>query len=275
MILVLAAREWRMAVQARWFWFYGAATALLGAALLWMAAGMLPAGVPVEVAGSRVLMAAINLLALLVPLMGLTAGAQSLAGERDRRTLGYLLSQPVSRAEVLTGKLLGNALALLAAVGGATLIQLTLSLVIDLPVPAGALLAVAGLAWLLGLCSLALGAAIGSGSAGLVAAQGGMIVAWLLMALLGDLGLMGMMMIRAIPVKVLLFLTFLNPVHQFRVAAVALLRPTLEVLGPVGIYAQERLGTALAPALLASLIAWTAAASLVALERFRRSRSAS
>lgn len=268
-IVTVARREWRMALTARWFWLYGAAAGVLGALLLGVAAGMIPAGVPGAAASGRVLMATINLLALLVPLMGLTAGAQSLAGERDRRTLGYLLAQPVSRPEVLAGKLLGNALALFAALAGATLIHLLVSLILNVPVGALALLAVAGLAWLLSLAALALGLAIGAGAGGLASAQGGMIVAWLLLAMLGDLGLMGLLMVRELPVKALVILTFINPVHQFRVAAVALMRPTLEVLGPAGIYAQERLGTNLAPLLVAGLICWTAGAALVALERFR------
>jgi ABC-type transport system involved in multi-copper enzyme maturation permease subunit len=43
--------------------------------------------------------------------MGLTIGAGSLSGERERGTLQYLLAQPVNRAEVLLGKYLGIVLA--------------------------------------------------------------------------------------------------------------------------------------------------------------------
>ena len=42
-------------------------------------------------------------------------GAGSLAGEQERGTLAYLLSQPVNRAEVLIGKYLGLAASLSAA----------------------------------------------------------------------------------------------------------------------------------------------------------------
>jgi Cu-processing system permease protein len=276
MILILAGREWRAALAARWFWFYGGATAALGAGLLWMASGMIPAGVPESLAGGRVLMATVNLLALLVPLMGLTAGAQCLAGERDRRTLGYLLAQPVTRSEILLGKLLGNGLALGAGLGGATLVLALAALALAVPLPVTALLAVAGLGWLLALATMALGAALGAGAPGLVAAQGALLVTWLLLVLLGDLSLMGLLMAKQhVPPQALLALTFINPVHQFRVAAVALFRPSMEVLGPVGLYARERLGGALVPVLAASLLVWTTGAVLVALERFQNSRSAS
>jgi Cu-processing system permease protein len=274
MMLVLAVREWRAALAARWFWAYAAVVALVGAALLWMASGMMPGGLPTEAAAGRVILATVNLLALIVPLMGLTAGAQSLARERDRRTLAYLLAQPLTRSEVLLGKLLGNALALGAALGGAMAVMLAVGFVAAVPLPAVVMAQVAGLAWLLSLATLALGAVLGAG-AGLVAAQGGTIGAWLLLILLGDLGLMGLLMLRQLPAKVLLVLTFINPVHQFRVAAVALFRPSLEVLGPVGLYAGDRLGSALVPVLIGCLVTWTLGAVLVALERFRTSRAVS
>jgi Cu-processing system permease protein len=272
MIRIIAVREWRAALAARWFWAYAGVVALVGAALLWMASGMMPGGLPAEVAGGRVILATVNLLALLVPLMGLTAGAQCLARERDRQTIGYLLAQPLTRTEVLLGKLLGNGLALGAALGSAMAVMLLVQTVSGVPLPAVLLVEVVGLAWLLSLAALALGAAIGAGAAGLVATQGATLGAWLLMILLGDLGLMGLLMLRQLPTKVLLVLTFLNPVHQFRVAAVALFRPSLEVLGPVGLYARDRLGGALVPVLLISLLVWTFGAVLVALERFRTSR---
>jgi Cu-processing system permease protein len=275
MIAILAAREWRAALAARWFWAYAAVVALVGAALLWMASGMMPGGLPTEAAAGRVVMATVNLLALIVPLMGLTAGAQALARERDRRTLAYLLAQPVSRTEVLLGKLAGNAAALGAALGGAMALILLVGAVAAVPLPPMVMSEVAGLAWLLSLATLALGAAIGAGAGGLVAAQGGTLGAWLLMILLGDLGLMGLLMLRQLPARVLLVLTLINPVHQFRVGAVSLFRPSLEVLGPVGLYAGDRLGTALLPVLVTCLVAWTLGAVLVALERFRTSRAVS
>ena len=57
----------------------------------------------------------INLVLLIIPLMALTIGAQSLSGEMERGTMGYLLAQPVGRFEVFLGKYLGLALSLLAS----------------------------------------------------------------------------------------------------------------------------------------------------------------
>ncbi len=59
----------------------------------------------------------INLVLLIVPLMGLTLGALSLAGEREKGTLIYLMAQPINQLELLLGKFIGMALALIAALG--------------------------------------------------------------------------------------------------------------------------------------------------------------
>src|SRR5512146_2727728 len=55
----------------------------------------------------------INMILLFVPLMGLTLGAMSIAYERERGTLLYILAQPVSYFEVLIGKYTGLALSIL------------------------------------------------------------------------------------------------------------------------------------------------------------------
>src|SRR5690606_11039622 len=56
----------------------------------------------------------INIILLVVPLMALTAGAGSVASDRERGLLAYLLAQPVARVEVVLRKYLGLAGALLA-----------------------------------------------------------------------------------------------------------------------------------------------------------------
>ena len=55
----------------------------------------------------------LNLMLLMVPLIGLTIGAQSLVGERQDRSLDYLMAQPISTREIFIGKYLGAAASLL------------------------------------------------------------------------------------------------------------------------------------------------------------------
>ncbi len=54
----------------------------------------------------------VTLATFLVPLVALILGHDAIVGERERNTLGLLMSLPVGRAEVLVAKFLGRASAL-------------------------------------------------------------------------------------------------------------------------------------------------------------------
>ena len=84
-ILILIQKELRDALRNRWFLLYAVAFAGLSVALAWFSvSGTGSYGV----AGfGRTTAGLINLILLIVPLMGLTLGALSLAGEREKGTL--------------------------------------------------------------------------------------------------------------------------------------------------------------------------------------------
>ncbi len=100
-IATLARKEIRDSLRDRWFIFYSVAFAVLASALSYLSlAGTGTFGY----AGYGLTSASlINLVILIVPLMGLTAGAGSVAAERENRTLAYLLAQPIYRFELLAG----------------------------------------------------------------------------------------------------------------------------------------------------------------------------
>ncbi|MDQ7054751.1 MAG: ABC transporter permease [candidate division KSB1 bacterium] len=112
-VLLITWKEILNARRNRWFILYTIVFALLSLALSWL--GLAGVG-NYNLAGfGKTTASLINLILLIVPLMGLTLGAISLAGEREKGTLLYLLAQPVSPFEVLLGKFLGIGAALLAA----------------------------------------------------------------------------------------------------------------------------------------------------------------
>src|SRR3990172_2707603 len=113
LLWTIAKRELREALRNKWLWFYAVAFAMLALAL--SQAGLASAGYAGLGGFGRTADSLINALLLFVPLMGLSVGAGSLAADRERGTLLYLLAQPVSRAEVFFGKAVGAALALIAA----------------------------------------------------------------------------------------------------------------------------------------------------------------
>jgi len=254
-VLILARKELRDAHRNRWFVLYTATFASLSLALAWTAMSGL--GTSGMAGFGRTTAALINLVLLVVPLMGLTLGALSLAGEREQGTLLYLLAQPLTQTEVLLGKFVGLALALLTALilgfglsglviawrGGATEATTYLTLVL--------------LAFMLALVSLSLGflisATVGKGST----AVGLALFVWLILIFFGDLGLMGTALVMRLEIVQLFAAALLNPLQIFKIAAILDLRGNLEILGPAGTYAVRTYGDRLMPLLLTLLAAWT------------------
>lgn len=255
-VLTLTQKEVRDARSNRWFVLFAVAYAGLALTLAWLSLS----GVGTHgLAGfGRTGASLINLVLLIVPLMGLTLGALSLSGEREQGTLLYLLTQPVSQAELLLGKFLGLAVAILAALilgfglsglliawqGGATQATDFLSLVL--------------LAFVLGLASLSLGFLISSAMSKSATAVGLALFLWLVLVFFGDLGLMGTAIVLRLGVGELFTIALLNPLQLFKMAAILAIRGNLEVLGPAGVYALRTYGSQLLPLLLAILLAWTA-----------------
>jgi Cu-processing system permease protein len=253
-VAILAAKEVRDALRNRWFVLYAVCFALLAVALSSVAlAGTGRFGL----AGfGRTAASLINLVLLIVPLMALTLGASALAGERERGTLDTLLAQPVSRIEVILGKYVGLAAALLGALalGFGT---------------AGGLLAFRGasanasqfgtifaLSVLLGWAMLSIGFLISAITRRTSVATGAAIFVWLTVVFLGDLGLLGATMTLRLTADELLYCAMANPVQVFKIWSVSSMHRSLDLLGPAGLYATQQLGSSLKPMLGAILGLW-------------------
>jgi Cu-processing system permease protein len=253
-ILTIARKEIRDALRNKWFLLYTIAFAALALGLSSLAL----AGTGQYGFGGfgRTAASLINLVMLIVPLMALTAGAGSLANERERGTLDYLLAQPISRLEVLLGKYLGLALALLA------------SLCLGFGICAAVIGARSGgadalpflrlvmLAYALALCMLSLGMLISA-----FARRGGLalaatVFAWLALVFLGDLGLMGSTLAFKLNVTQMLSLAMLSPLQVFKMASLSSIHASLDVLGPAGLYATQHWGDRLPWLFAGVLAAW-------------------
>ena len=265
---ILAAKEFRDSVRTRWFVLYTIAFTVLAVGLSFLATSFSGLG---GVNGfGRTAAGLVNLVLLIVPLMGLTAGAQALAGERERGTLLYLLSHPLDRAEVFLGKAVGLASALAAAILGAFGLTGLFLAAAGAPMDGGAYGLFALLTLLLAMAALGLGLVISSLCARVVTALGVGLFAWLALVLLGDLGIMGTAVVLRLGIKPIFAVSALNPLQLFKVAAVAGMEPTLDVLGPVGRYAADLLGGGLVPALAGGLALWGALALVAAYAVFVR-----
>lgn len=267
-ITTLVFKELRDAIRNRWLALYAFAFAGLALALSWTAMSGLGG---YGLAGfSRTAAALINLVLLIVPLMGLTLGAMALAGERERGSLAYLLAQPVTIAEVLIGKFVGLGLTLAAALAFGFGLSGIVIAWRGSSASGGDYLELVGLTLLLALATLSIGFLISAGSRRGATAIGIALFAWLGLAFISDLGLMGTAVVLDIEINTLFTLSLLNPLQVFKMAAVLAMRGDLEVLGPAGIYAVRTYGDGLLPMLLAVLAAWTAVPLAIAYFIFRR-----
>jgi Cu-processing system permease protein len=267
-ILILAQKELRDAQRNRWFGLYTIAFAGLSLALAWMS---LSGTGDYGLAGfGRTSASLINMVLMIVPLMGLTLGALSLAGERENGTLLYLLAQPINQMEMLLGKFVGLSLALLAALGLGFGLTGVLIAIQGGGTDFGVFLTLTLLSFLLAIVSLSLGFLISAAVHKGATAVGLALFLWLILVFFGDLGVMGTALVLQLKVHQLFALVLINPLQLFKIAAVLDLRQNLELLGPAGIYAFRTYGTQLFPALIGLLLLWLILPFFTATQIFKR-----
>ena len=268
-VVVIARREVRDAINSGWLLLYGGAFAILALGLSYL--GQRNLGSLGFENFSRTTASLLNLCLLLAPLIALSLGAGSIAGEKDRGRLGYLLSQPLDRRELLLGKFLGLVLAIgiatIAGFGFAGLIIAFFASAMD------ATTYVLVLTLVLALVAVMTGIGVVTSviSSTRVQALGLALLIWFFAVLFFDLVLIGMVSAAALDGAALLALLLLNPVEIVRVLAIIRLEPDLEVLGPFGSYLLDQLGRTQATVVLsAALLAWVAAPVSFALWLFRK-----
>ena len=156
----------------------------------------------------------VTLASLLVPLVALVLGHDAIVGERERNTLGMLLSLPVRRHEVVVAKFLGRALALAisvtAGLGAATLFAGGGETTV--------LMSLLGPTLLLGLAFLSLGMLISAAVTRQVTAASLVVVCWFLLVFFYDLALLGVMVASdgAFSQEAVSALTVGNPAGLYR-----------------------------------------------------------
>lgn len=249
---LIAQKEILSSLRNKWFLLYTIIFAGLSLALSLIGlSGLEMYGVS---GFGRTTASLINMILLFVPLMGLTLGAMSIAYEREKGTLLYILSQPISYFEVLLGKYMGQALSIL----GSLVLGFGLS---------GFVIAYKGgsanvtsyvffilLTFLLALVSLSIGMFISSLFKKYETALGVSIFAWLILVIFSDLGIIGTSFLVNLNINQVFILSLVNPLQVFKLSAIFSLRNNLEILGPVGVYATRTYGTWLQYLLIGDLL---------------------
>lgn len=253
-LATIGGRELREALRSRWFLLYTIAFAALGLGISYVSAvGAGGAGLS---GFGRTTAGLINLVLLVVPLMALTAGAGSIASDRERGMLLYLLAQPVNRFEIVLGKYLGLAGAMLASLClGIGTCALILAWKGQATKPAS-MIWLAALSMLLALGMLSVGMLVSCLARKTSVAIGTAIFLWLTLVFVTDLGLMAGAMALRLRIETLLGLSLINPLQVFKMWSLHAIDSTLDVLGPAGLYAMEEYGKTLHLIFGACMVAW-------------------
>ncbi len=270
-VAAIVAREVRESLRNRWLVSFAICFALLSASLALLTRSA--AGDQGAAGFGRTAAGLINLVMVLVPLMSMTAAAASVAGDRERGVMAFLLAQPVSLLEVLLGKFIGLSMAVVAAV--------------VLGFGVGALLIAAsggGDAWtyaqvtmltaLLAVAMVSVGMFVSAFCRRSGTAITAVLLTWLGLVFACDLVLMGSHVALKLGVPTLFHLSLINPLQVFKVAALTPLGGSLDVLGPAAAWAVHVYGRWLTPMLLVVLAGWAIAPAAVSYMILRRKGAA-
>lgn len=266
--IVIAYKVIHEGRRDRWFWSFAGGFTLLAVAITTTTSQNKTFG---SIRGFGPTAASlVALVHLLITLMALTLGARQLSSERESNTLAFLLSQPVSRSNVLWGTFIGHVATMSASVflgfGAAGIFSTIRGNSTD----ALLLLRLTGLTCLLVAAMVALGVLISTATQKSSSALGFSVSVWFLMVFLGDLGLMAATVTTQLSAKTLLLLALLNPTEAFRITAVVSLGGSIDALGPAGTYAIDTFGAGIIGLTLGVLILWVAVALGLSLMIFSR-----
>jgi len=208
----LALRELLERTRDRWVLVVSALFAALASAVSAYGRGGGDATAGASLTGPSL----VTLASLFVPLVALVLSHDAIVGERERNTLGLLLSMPVSRAEVVLAKFVGRgtALALSVALGIGTAVAFAA------PAQRAVLLSLVLPTLLLGLAFLAIGMLISTLSPRQTVAASLVVVVWFGLVFFYDLGLLGLLVATdgGVSEATIAHLVIANPAGLYRIA---------------------------------------------------------
>lgn len=270
-VLLIAEKEIRESLRNRWVL---ALTILLTAlALTLTVLGSAPTGTVGVQSLDVVVVSLCSLGIFLLPLLALLISHDAIVGEAERGTLLLLLSYPVSRAQIVTGKFLGHlgilAFAIAFGYGAAGLALLVLGKAVDADSwRAYAVLIASSI--VLGAVFLSIGYLVSASVRDRATAAGIAIGIWLFVVILYDMALLGLLVAdqgRHVSPRLLDALLLLNPTDAYRLLNLA---STSSVGALTGLAGLTRSVSLAPPSLLTALLLWTAAPLMLAAIIFAR-----
>jgi len=203
-----------------------------------------------------------------IPLLALPMGSGTVVEERESGTLQYMMSNPISKAEFLAGRMVGMLLAttlvVVAGLGVAALVAQSIQ-----STTSAALLSITLVATTLNAVMLMVAFVISILAKRKSTAMGVAIFMWFFFTVLTDIGLLGIILNLTAGSWAAISVILLNPVETSRILAVIAGGGGVSDLGANGITIRYYMGSSAVPILSLVLMVWLVVSFAVAFLLFR------
>ncbi|NIP30899.1 MAG: ABC transporter permease subunit [Candidatus Dadabacteria bacterium] len=239
-VFFIVQKETKESISNKWFLIYTISLTVLAVLLVYVGYSR---GSLVGYSGyGKTAASLINLVLIFIPLIALITGSISITGERENKTLPYLLSHPITKFEIIIGKYIGILISIMFAIFlsfgfAGLLIYINGTNESSLNYILTSLMSV-----LLGASLLSVGFLISTFNSKVSKSISIGILIWFIFLIVGDLGIISISTGMNLGAKETFYLTIINPLEAYKIISILILTPRFEILGPAGIYALNNLG---------------------------------
>ena len=233
-LYLIAYLDLKESIRAKWFVIYSLVFG--GLIALFFIAGVTESQVMGFSGLSRLLLMYIQITIVILPIFILITTVRSISGDRDSHVLEYMLSFPISLNQYYWGKIIGRFITVYLPVIFAMVIAIVYGSVKGADIPWNIFFLYTGLLFAMSSAFLGIAFFISSFVKSSEVALGLSFFIWIFLLAFIDIALISLMMQERMSSGLIIFISLINPMEIFRVAAISLFDPQLTVMGPVAFY---------------------------------------
>jgi len=241
-LYLIAYLDLKESLRAKWFVVYSLVFG--GLIALFFIAGVTESQVMGFSGLSRLLLMYIQITIVILPIFILITTVRSISGDRDSHVLEYMLSFPISLKQYYWGKVLGRFITVFLPVFFAMLIAIVYGAFKGASIPWNIFFLYTGLLFAMSSAFLGIAFFISSFVKSSEVALGLSFFIWIFLLAFIDIALISLMMQERMSSGLIIFISLINPMEIFRVAAISLFDPQLTVMGPVAFYILDSMSQA-------------------------------
>ena len=233
-LFLIAYLDLKESIRAKWFVVYSLVFG--GLIALFFIAGVTESQVMGFSGLSRLLLMYIQITIVILPIFILITTVRSISGDRDSHVLEYMLSFPISLKQYYWGKVVGRFITVFLPVFFAMVIAILYGAIKGAAIPWNIFFLYTGLLFAMSSAFLGIAFFISSFVKSSEVALGLSFFIWIFLLAFIDIALISLMMQERMSSGLIIFISLINPMEIFRVAAISLFDPELTVMGPVAFY---------------------------------------